>query len=190
MPNKFVFPGGAVEDTDSEIKLADLPPAKCLQKLNKKVNRNLSETLLACAIREVWEETGIRLARINQAKPIELPPNWLSFAEGGYQPSAKHLFFIYRAITPPGQTRRFDARFFLAELDQVDLVGDPDDFSKASPELSNLQWIPLSDASTLDVPTITRTILNTITKLLPLSSSPNQVPFKYYYHQQYITEWL
>jgi len=67
------------------------------------------------------------------------------------------LRFVFRAITPPGRSRRFDARFFLARAQ--DFGGDHAGFSAASGELSHLQWLPLIDARALDLPFITRVIL-------------------------------
>ena len=82
---------------------------------------------------------------------------------------------MFRAITPPGRPRRFDARFFL--VDACHISGDLDDFSRASDELSHLQWVPLTDARSFDLPFITEIVLAEIATRLPETSAPPSVPF-------------
>ena len=72
-------------------------------------------------------------------------------------PDGEGLEFIFRAITPPGRPRRFDARFFM--VNAAALASDPDDFSRAEDELSHLQWVPLDEARALDMPFITEVVL-------------------------------
>ncbi|MDF1874032.1 NUDIX hydrolase, partial [Vannielia sp.] len=141
MPNKFVFPGGAVDPADSQVSLAAGPDPRCAARLCAEVDEDRTEALLAAGIRELWEETGLILGGPG-TWPGSVPEGWEGFAEAGYLPSAEGMRFVYRAITPPGRPRRFDARFFLIRATRV--VGDADDFSRASDELSLLQWIPLT----------------------------------------------
>ena len=77
-------------------------------------------------------------------------------------------------ITPPGRSRRFDARFFLASAAAI--TGDAEDFSAASTELSHLHWIGLSDARALDLPFITEVVLAEVTAMLAGHDQPG-VPF-------------
>ena len=63
-----------------------------------------------------------------------------------------------RAITPPGRTRRFDARFFLAPVEAL-LHPEP---TAGSGELDEIAWLPLAEARTLDLPAITRFVLDEI----------------------------
>jgi 8-oxo-dGTP pyrophosphatase MutT (NUDIX family) len=104
-----------------------------------------------------------------------LPPGWAGFAARGTVPDASALRFFFRAITPPGRSRRFDARFFLA--DAARLVGDPDDFSAASDELGHLHWLPLSKARDLDLPFITEVVLAEVAVLAGTKGPPPPVPF-------------
>ena len=85
--------------------------------------------------------------------------------------------FVFRAITPPGRTRRFDARFFMVDADRV--IGDIDDFSQASDELSLLQWIPLSEARSFDLPFITEVVLAEVEADLQEPAENKRVPFFY-----------
>ena len=84
------------------------------------------------------------------------------------------MYFFFRAITPPGPTRRFDARFFLVNADQ--LSGDLDDFSNASDELSHLQWVSLGEARSLNLPFITSVVLGELAGLTEISA-PTSIPF-------------
>ena len=90
-------------------------------------------------------------------------------------PDPTGLRYVFRAITPPGRPRRFDARFFLASADQ--LAVDPDDFGRASDELSHLQWIPLEEVRNFTLPFITEVVLAEIAAALPNLDAPNSVPF-------------
>lgn len=154
MPSKYVFPGGAVDPEDH----AEAAPAGD-PRLSLEPREGAGATpqaLLACAARELEEETGLAL-----------------------RPGAAPLFF-FRAITPPGRPRRFDARFFL--IDAAELAGDPDDFSRACDELSHLHWVPLSEARALDLPFITEVVLAEVAALVETAGEgplprPTTVPF-------------
>lgn len=152
MPNKYVFPGGAVDPVDAVIDLT-LAPATCAL-LGE--NSDLSpQAIAAAAIRELWEETGQILG--DSAVWPDPPKGWRGFAATGHRPKAAPLEFIFRAVTPTGRPRRFDARFFM--VDAAHLTSDPDDFSRAEDELSHLHWVPLTQTRNLDLPFITEVVL-------------------------------
>ncbi len=174
MPNKFVFPGGAVDAGDADIPLASPLPALCAGRLREDSARDLSHALAAATIRELWEETGLILGTPG-AWPSLPAPDWASFAETGHVPTAEALQFVFRAITPPGRPRRFDARFFLIDANAI--ASDLDDFSAASEELSHLQWIPLSEARSFDLPFITEVVLAEIEARVHDTAPPETVPF-------------
>lgn len=136
MPSKYVFPGGGIDPEDHAAKNLPLS-ALCQRRLGLHCSPDAptAPALCATAARELVEETGLILT--NQT------------------PSA--LQFVFRAITPPGRSRRFDARFFLANA--ASITGDTAHFSAASTELSHLQWIGVSDARRLDLPFITEVVL-------------------------------
>ncbi len=152
MPSKYVFPGGAVDAGDAVQALAgSLHPATRAALAVRSETR--PEALAAAALRELAEETGqvIGLAGPKGGGGCD----WPGF--DGLLPDASPLRFIFRAITPPGRPRRFDARFFLVPADA--LVTDPDDFSAAEDELSHLHWVSLVEARALDMPFITEVVL-------------------------------
>ena len=84
------------------------------------------------------------------------------------------LDFVFRAVTPKGRPRRFDARFFM--VDAAQLCSDPDDFDRAEDELSHLHWVPLAEARALDLPFITEVVLAEVTASLT-RGLPETVPF-------------
>ncbi len=175
MPSKFVFPGGAVDGADADIALARPLNAVCRNRLREDCDTDISHALAVAAIRELWEETGLILGQKGDW-PDTPPEDWQDFAARGYRPAADALQFVFRAITPPGRPRRFDARFFL--LDAAELAGDPDDFSAASDELSHLQWVPLATAcKDYDLPFITEVVLAEIAARSPDPAPPASVPF-------------
>lgn len=174
MPDKFVFPGGALDPSDSSALYAAPLPGRCQAVLSQGVGAGRASALPAAAIRELWEETGLMLGKPGRW-PNPPPADWQGFAEAGYLPNAAALRYVFRAITPPGRPRRFDARFFLA--DAANLVGDPDDFSRASDELSQLQWIPLDAARSFPLPFITEIVLAEVAAALPNLEPPEVVPF-------------
>lgn len=174
MPMKFVFPGGAVDADDARVPFAGPLPEPCATRLAEDAPPDIAPALMAAAIRELWEETGQILGRPG-AWPGNVPADWASFAATGHVPAAEGLAFVFRAITPPGRPRRFDARFFLA--DAARLASDPDDFSRAGAELSHLQWVPLEQVRRFDLPFITEVVLAEIAARLPDLASPADVPF-------------
>jgi 8-oxo-dGTP pyrophosphatase MutT (NUDIX family) len=159
MPSKFVFPGGAVDPADLSVPLAGPLAGDCHARLSRLSGGAAPEALAAAAIRELWEEAGLLLGRPGAWPPDAAPADWAGFAAAERLPAADALTFVFRAITPPGRTRRFDARFFLADADSGALAGDADDFSGAHDELSNLAWLPLSQAARLDLPFVTAVVL-------------------------------
>ncbi|MCU0910922.1 MAG: DNA mismatch repair protein MutT, partial [Rhodobacteraceae bacterium] len=123
MPMKFVFPGGAVDPGDAAVPLAGPLAPACRARLAAECEGPAPEALAAAAVRELWEEAGLILGQPG-AWPFTAPADWQGFAATGHLPSAAGLEFVFRAITPPGRPRRFDARFFLA--DAAAIAGDPD----------------------------------------------------------------
>lgn len=171
MPDKFVFPGGAVDVADAEVTLARPIAAQCAARLAR--HHVAPNALAAAAIRELAEETGLLLGVPGDWAFV--PPHWTAFARRGLVPDASGLRYIFRAITPPGRPRRFDARFFLAKAEAV--RGDLDDFSQACDELSHLQWVPLNEARRLNLPFITEVVLAEAQAYLEGEEMAESVPF-------------
>lgn len=180
MPSKFVFPGGAVDDADRALASGfSVHEADGPRLLARAAGSEASPSALAlAAVRETWEETGLALGAPHPeaaALAPEAPEDWRAFFSAGLRPATERLRFIFRAITPPARTRRFDARFFLA--DSALIHGDPDDLSRASGELSHLRWLTLAEARALDLPFITEVVLAEVEARLRAPESPRPTPF-------------
>jgi 8-oxo-dGTP pyrophosphatase MutT (NUDIX family) len=174
MPNKFVFPGGAVDAEDAGIPLASHMPDVCRERLREDAAEDLSHALSVAAIRELWEETGLILGQKGEWD-ITPPADWTSFAATGHLPAAHPLQFVFRAITPPGRPRRCAARFFLIDADEI--ASDLDNFDAACDELSHLQWIPLPKVREFDLPFITEVVLAEVAARAHDMTPPESVPY-------------
>lgn len=178
MPSKYVFPGGAVDAADAAASLAQGPAEPSLSRLAQEPRDGADidpRALAAAALRELAEETGLLIGQTGGPNS-----SWPGYAETGISPDASALHYAFRAITPPGRPRRFDARFFIA--DAATLANDPDDFSAACDELSHLHWVPLGEARALDLPFITEVVLAELAELVAESGdgpliAPDTVPF-------------
>lgn len=172
MPDKFVFPGGGLEPGDLALQTTGAPDAATLAALAVGSTPQVARALPLAAIRELWEETGLRLGRPDPGAPARAagaPANWRGFLATGVAPAVDALRLIFRAVTPPGRPRRFDARFFLAEAGA--LAADPMDFTMVDHELSALQWIDLDAARRLPLPFITGVVLSELEALLAREAS-------------------
>jgi 8-oxo-dGTP pyrophosphatase MutT (NUDIX family) len=172
MPSKFVFPGGRVDPADDRVPLV----LAAVQGERLGLDSGIAPAALAAAaIRELWEEAGLALA-VPAAwdAPADVGEDWGRMAARGLRPAAGAMRFVFRAVTPPGRTRRFDARFFLAPASAV--AGDAADLSGASGELAHLSWLPLPQARRLDLPFVTEIVLAEVANLLAGGDQPG-VPF-------------
>lgn len=174
MPNKYVFPGGAVDALDYDIALGSAVNAVDADKLSMNAPAAIVNASVVAAVRELWEETGLMLG-VKSEPPAEIPDDWRAFFAEGLAPRGDALRFFFRAITPPGRPRRFDARFFIA--DSAAIIGSDEDFTHASEELGHLHWIDLLEAKALDLPFITEVVLSEVIAIMQAPDAPRKVPF-------------
>ena len=160
MPNTFVFPGGRVDPDDHRQPVADELSAETLHRLTRRrrVSKRRARALALAAVRETFEETGLYVGREQAAARSAkgVTADWRPFYDAGFMPSLSALDYIYRAVTPPDNFRRFDARFFFVDAENAhgDLGG--------SGELVDLQWIPIREAMVMPrTPSPTRGALET-----------------------------
>ncbi|HEV7306222.1 NUDIX hydrolase [Ensifer sp.] len=150
MPDLYVFPGGRRDSGDHRLGFgSDLDPS-VLRALKTAGTRELSDAraraLALAALRELYEEAGIAIGAPRSADASPVP----------FLPDLANLRYIARAITPPGNTRRFDTRFFAMFADEAEI--DPTRFLD-SRELQDLQWIDVNSPPSVRIPDITAVIL-------------------------------
>lgn len=126
-----VFPGGGVDRRDADTSLAwhGPPPAWWASRFSCDIG--LARALVCAAVRETFEESGVLLAGpsedtvVSDVRPYaearaQLVNRELSLAgflaEAGLVLRADLLRPWSDWVTPEAETRRFDARFFLAAL--------------------------------------------------------------------------
>jgi 8-oxo-dGTP pyrophosphatase MutT (NUDIX family) len=189
MPNFYVFPGGRRDRADSRVGVAKPLRASVIERLMARTDRAMTaaraQALAVAAIRETSEEAGLMIAGGGK---VGLHPDWSGFSERGLAPDLSPLRYVARAITPPRQSRRFDTRFFACFLDEVG--ADPGDVCD-SDELQDLTWIGFGDVDHLQLPRITRTIIEDLQEAL--GSAPDlpygqPVPFYYVKHGTFVRD--
>lgn len=145
MPNRLVFPGGAVDRADWRARFAAPLRPDVLMRLAKASTPRLAPALAVAAARELAEETGLSL---------------------GTPPHLDGLDYLCRAITPPEHPIRFNARFLVVDAKHVTgtLAG--------SGELEGLRFFGLNEALGLDLPEPQRRVIELLPAWL--ARSPDQ----------------
>ncbi len=169
MASKWVFPGGRIDRSDFDATSGTDPHPRTAAVLNRELPSRRARALLLTAVRETFEETGLILGI--PAPPASVVGPWREFRAVGALPNLAALRYVARAITPPGRSRRFDARFFLANAEAL-LSSEP---TTGSGELDEIAWLPLDDARALDLPSITRFVLAEVSERLDHPDRP--IPF-------------
>lgn len=160
MPGKYVFPGGRPHRNDGRIEHAGQLPTHTLFG----GPQSLTHRLALSAIRETYEETGLRLATPGQPSVIK---GWRGFCNGTHIPTLVPLRFYTRAITPPSLRTRYDTRFFVTDAEHL-LPGDP----IASDELEDVRWVSITEALDLPIPVVTRYLLEDLPAWLQSQDKP------------------
>jgi len=192
MPGKFVFPGGRIEALDRLMPaISELHP-DAQKKLNERVSESspdFARAFALAAVRETAEETGLLLG-VKRDHPPETPGEiWTEFAKANVHPDLGQIHFIARAITPPRRPRRYDTRFLTADASSVahkiEGVVGPDS------ELVELTWVPIEEATHLDMPTITGIVLEELLARVEAGMGHGlQVPFYFMVDKQFFRELL
>lgn len=131
MGNAFVFPGGSVDDADHGEATAralrwDGDPAEVPWR--------------AAALRELWEEAGLALTD-PVGTPVAGPDVFVSVQAGGGRLDGSRLHLLSRWVTPEGLPRRYDTRFYVAEVAPGEAEASADGF-----EVFDDTWVTPADA--------------------------------------------
>jgi len=173
MPGMYVFPGGRLEKFDKAMPVYGVVDADSERRLMQGVQRPTVDRvrgLVAAAIREMYEETGLMVGTKDLGAPEAPCDDWRAFEERGVFPSLEALTFIARAITPPRRPRRFDTRFFVADASAV-CDEEPGKVGEDS-ELVDLKWLTFEETRALELPTVTRVVLDELANRIEAGFHP------------------
>jgi 8-oxo-dGTP pyrophosphatase MutT (NUDIX family) len=155
-PGAYVFPGGSVDPADhGAVGWHGPDPAEFGARLG--ASAEMARALVCAAVRETFEEAGVLLAGAPDGGPVADPsgPSWeadraalvagaVTLAEllsrRGLVLRADLLVPWARWITPEGEPRRFDARFFAAALPAGQLA------TGHAAESDHIAWLRPGDA--------------------------------------------
>jgi 8-oxo-dGTP pyrophosphatase MutT (NUDIX family) len=139
-PDAYVFPGGTVRPDDSEVP--GLNPAALARTLSERsdtpVEPAQAATYFVSALRELFEEAGVLLARDPDGRLVTVDESDMTLQERlastrlalqahavslasvledwGWQPAFELLVPFSHWVTPRPLAARFDTRFFVAEM--------------------------------------------------------------------------
>jgi len=171
VPDAFVFPGGTLDADDASdatrARTLGLDAARLRAEFRATVpaelpadgavvDERLASGLLVAALRELFEEAGVALARTSSGDPLGpaaheqmiraramLRSGSLAFAdmlrENDWYADGAALTYFSHWITPPTEPRRYDTHFFLAIAPDQAALADAD-------ETHDGLWIAPSDA--------------------------------------------
>ena len=192
LPGKFVFPGGRVDPADRLMQVASPLDPRTEVRLVRSVRRPSAikaRALALTAIRETFEETGLLIGSKQADAPTAPAGPWSVFAQAKIQPELASIHFIARAITPPRRPRRYDTRFFTADISaiahRIDGVVGPQS------ELVELVWMPIAETKRLDLLAITELVLQDLQAQIDAGFNHDlPVPFYRMLHGKRVREML
>ncbi len=140
-----VFPGGRVEASDGDVPWAGTPAGSFADRLG--CSDEAARALVGAAVRETFEETGVLLSTPSadlRAARSDVEAGLVGFAEllraHGLAVGASGVRPWARWITPEGEPRRYDTRFFVAALPPGATAED------LTSESSAAGWVGIRDA--------------------------------------------
>jgi 8-oxo-dGTP pyrophosphatase MutT (NUDIX family) len=149
-----VFPGGRVEASDASLPFADDAGA-VIDDVARRFDcpDELARALVGAAVRETFEETGVLLTvpRADAAAAVDVAAARADVEAGrmgfgdmlrsaGLAADAAALEPWSRWVTPAGEVRRYDTRFFVGALPLGTRAQD------VTTESSEAAWVPVDDA--------------------------------------------
>ncbi|PZS31699.1 MAG: NUDIX hydrolase [Pseudonocardiales bacterium] len=140
-----VFPGGRVDPADAELPFSGTAYTAVAARFG--CDESLARALLGAAVRETFEETGVLLT-VPEADLSELRADVedgrVAFGdllrERGLTADAEGLRPWARWVTPRGEVRRYDTRFFIGALPPGAEAQD------VTSESSSSEWLGVGEA--------------------------------------------
>lgn len=180
LPDKWVFPGGRVEAGDCDVDANGALDAGDISALMWGVPQwgpREATGMALTAVRELFEETGLVIGHTGRL-PSSIPKPWEAYAACHHVPALSPLKLIARAITPPQRPRRYDTRFFIAPRQSVAL-----DSGTHDGEFTEKGWFGLTECRALDIPNITRLVLEDAVAYLESRARGNFTGIPFYYQE-------
>lgn len=140
-----VFPGGRVEDSDADLPFTESGTGVAAARFD--CDEATARALVGAAVRETFEETGVLLSRpvadLSAARAdVEL--GRVHFGEllraNGLAVDAEVLEPWARWITPVGESRRYDTRFFVGAMPESAEARD------VTSEAASASWMGVEEA--------------------------------------------
>ena len=180
MPEVYVFPGGRVDAADRRCRttgsLREADEARLLVH-TPRPSPARARAMAVAALREAREETGVAIGVVEDGeKDLRR-----------FVPHLSPLRYVARAVTPPGRSRRFDARFFACRRADIATEGAP-----TTDELEDVRWVPLAGArDAVPLARITAVIIDEMLDRLardPDLSADLPVPRHRMLHRRFVRE--
>lgn len=165
MPDLYVFPGGRRDKNDWRLPvrtpLREEVISHLLRDTSQKFTSSTATALALAAARELFEETSLN---IQKSDGFEL----------------QSFRYFARAITPIGQARRFDTRFFVSFCDELEINASQ---AKDSEELVDLRWVDIHAPEDHPMPMITSIILKQLQLRMKLTNDLEFNAPPYFYNK-------
>ena len=155
----WVFPGGGVDEADRDVSLFPLVHGLDMTEAVKRLGTNDAPAYWIAAIRETFEEAGVLVAVDSSGAALDQADlassanlGWRDRLNGGstsmrelvdktgYTLDGSQFEYAARFVTPVGPRRRYDARFFVAQMPENQVASVDND------EAVSHIWIRPEDA--------------------------------------------
>lgn len=143
-----VFPGGRVDDGDADLPFTGEGIARAVQRFD--VPEHVARLLVGAAVRETFEECGAALVAPSDVAPklaearAAVEAGGVAFGDllrgNGVSVDSAALYPWARWVTPLGEVRRYDTRFFISAVPSA-IEG-----LTVSAEASAGAWVPVGEA--------------------------------------------
>ncbi len=150
LPNVLVFPGGRVDLGDHRCKAITELREATRTHLLRNAPGSLARALGIAAARELHEETGLVLGRMEGQR---------------LHPDLDALDYLCRAVTPPNRFMRFNARFLIAPAEAAHGM------IRGSGELEELRFFTVEEARRHKMISITAKVMEEFEAWLTMSAA-------------------